>query len=138
MRKKKKSKHWKRGDPHFTNKNPNFLEGIPSIAEFIGKSYDTTYKWITKHGLPATKTPSGRWITHKGLIMQWIVAGHQAELKAKARYTLEDSEIEALAREFKVDVKKVFNLRDEIRDERERNRTRGKKEADKSPKPAFT
>ena len=107
-------KHWKRGDKHFRNKNPNMLEGIPAIAEFIGKSYDTTYKWITLHGLPATKTPSGRWFTHKGLILQWMVAGHSAELKARARYGFEDDTIAELAKEFDVDPNEVFSLRDQI------------------------
>ena len=108
-------KHWKRGDKHFRNKNPNMLEGIPAIAEFIGKSYDTTYKWITLHGLPATKTPSGRWFTHKGLILQWMVAGHSAELKARARYGFEDDTIAELAKEFNVDPEEVFSLRDQLR-----------------------
>tara|TARA_R100000750_G_scaffold9225_1_gene6242 strand:+ start:894 stop:1364 length:471 start_codon:yes stop_codon:yes gene_type:complete len=113
--KTKKRRRWKRGDPHFTNNNPNMLEGIPSIAEFIGKGYDTTVKWITLHGLPATKTPNGKWLSHKGLILQWMLAGHTAELKAKARYTLEDSEIANIAEAFGVDPAEVFNLRDDIR-----------------------
>jgi hypothetical protein len=108
-------KHWKSGDKHFRNKNPNMLEGIPAIAEFIGRSYDTTYKWITLHGLPATKTPSGRWFTHKGLILQWMVAGHSAELKARARYGFEDDTIAELAKEFNVDPEEVFSLRDQLR-----------------------
>ena len=112
-------KHWKSGDKHFRNKNPNMLEGIPSIAEFIGKCYNTTYTWITKYGLPATKTPSGRWLSHKGLILQWMLAGHQAELKAKARYTLEDSEIARMAEEFHIDPAEVFQLRDEMEDARD-------------------
>ena len=106
--------HWKRGMPHFQNKNPNMLEGIPSIAEFIGKCYNTTYTWITEHGLPATKTPSGRWLSHKGLILQWMIAGHQAEMKSRARYTLEDDEIAKIAEEFHIDPAEVFNLRDEM------------------------
>ena len=123
MMPKKKGTHWKLGDDHFRNKNPNMLEGIPSIAEFIGKSYDTTVRWITLHGLPATKTPSGRWFTHKGLILQWMVAGHSAELKARARYSLEDDEIAELAKEFNIDPVDVFNLKQDIKDGKVDGRT---------------
>lgn len=112
---RERGKRWKRGDPHLTNSNPNMLEGIASIGEFIGRSYDCTRKWILMHGLPATKTPSGRWFSHKGLIFQWMLAGHSAELKARVQYSLEESEIALLAEEFGVDPVEVFNLRDDLK-----------------------
>ena len=100
--------HWKRGMPFRKNSNPNMLEGIPAIATFIGKSYNTTIIWIREHGLPATKTPQGRWFTHKGLILQWIFAGHQAELGARVQYALEKEQIEELAEKMGVDPAEVF------------------------------
>jgi len=106
--------NWKKGEPHRTNKNPNMLEGIASIAEFIGRSYNTTYKWIMEHGLPATKTPEGIWLSHKGLILQWMYAGHQSELKAKAAYSLEPDQIEEMCERWGIDAKEVFALRDKI------------------------
>ena len=90
------------------------LEGIASIAEFIGRSYNTTYKWIMEHGLPATKTPEGIWLSHKGLILQWMYAGHQSELKAKAAYSLEPDQIEEMCERWGIDAKEVFALRDKI------------------------
>ena len=65
------------------NTNPDMLEGLSAIASFIGKSPNTAASWITKHGLPATKLPNGRWLTHKSLVLQWIYAGHRAEIKKK-------------------------------------------------------
>ena len=59
------------------------LEGLNAISEYIGKSVNTTATYITKHGLPATKTPEGHWLTHKSLVLQWIFAGHKAVLKQK-------------------------------------------------------
>lgn len=88
----------KKGEPYpILNKAPGILEGIPAIAAFIGKSGNTTLNWINKHGLPATKTPTGRWFTHRGLILQWIYAGHQAELKAKTAFALEEDQVMQLA-----------------------------------------
>ena len=112
LMKVKKMANWKLGDKHRKNKNPNMLEGLPSIAEFLGKSAETTRRWILKDGLPATKLPNGRWLTHKGLILQWIYAGHQAIVKNRAVYTLEAGDIEMLAEKMDVDPKEVFNLRD--------------------------
>jgi hypothetical protein len=74
------------------------LEGITRIAGFIGKSNHTATRWILKAGLPATKTPEGRWLSHKGLILQWMFAGHQAELAARVPYTFEDDEITYLSK----------------------------------------
>ena len=97
--------HPKKGEPYnILNTAPGILEGIPAIAAFIGKSGNTALNWINKHGLPATKNPQGRWFTHRGLILQWIYAGHQAELKAKARFTLEEDQVEQLADKMGVDM----------------------------------
>ncbi len=65
------------------NPNPAILEGLSSIAFFLGKSNQTAAKWITRHGLPATKTPAGMWITHKTLVLQWIYAGHLVEMEER-------------------------------------------------------
>ena len=73
---------WKKGDPVLRpNPNPNILEGLNAISAFIGKSPNTTAAWIRNYGLPATKTPNGRWLTHKSLILQWMYAGYLAETK---------------------------------------------------------
>lgn len=102
--------NWKPGQHHRRNKNPNILEGLPSIAEWIGKSINTTRLWIREHGLPATKTPRGIWFTHKGLILQWMYAGHQAELKTRIAYALDESEIASLAVKMDVDSEEVIEM----------------------------
>jgi|TARA_Y100000310_G_scaffold120924_1_gene119673 hypothetical protein len=89
------------------NSNSNMLEGLPAISKFIGKTPVTTRKWILDHGLPATKLPNGVWLTHKGLILQWIYAGHQATLRSRVQYALEDDEILALADKMGVDREEV-------------------------------
>ena len=77
---------WKLGDPVLTpQRAENFLEGIPAIATYMGKSYNTIIRWIEQGYLPAAKNPSGRWFTTKSLIDSWIVAGHQAEINERAR-----------------------------------------------------
>jgi hypothetical protein len=65
------------------NSNPDMLEGLNAISEFIGKSPNTTASYIKRHGLPATKLPNGRWLTHKHLILQWITASHRGMLAEK-------------------------------------------------------
>jgi hypothetical protein len=73
-----------KGGPYKVNKrNPNILEGVAAIANFIGKSPNTAKRWILEAGLPATKTPEGLWYTHKALILQWIYAGWRAEIAAQ-------------------------------------------------------
>jgi len=62
------------------NPNPAILEGLDSIAFFLGKSNQTVARWIKTHGLPATKTPSGVWMTHKTLVLQWMYAGHLVDV----------------------------------------------------------
>ena len=74
----------RKGDPIWNpNDNPDVLEGLHSISEFLGKSVNTTAGWIKNHGLPATKTPEGKWMTHKEIIYRWIIAGHRAEMSLK-------------------------------------------------------
>ena len=96
------------------NKNPNMLEGIREIAGFIGKSCPTTIRWIRNNGLPATKLPNGTWLSHKGLILQWIYAGHEAYVRSYAQYAIEQDEIEALAKKMGVDPKQVIERMREI------------------------
>ena len=60
------------------NLNPKILEGLAAISDYIGKSPNTTVSWIKNYGLPATKTPDGKWISHVDLILQWFLAGHRA------------------------------------------------------------
>ena len=77
-------KRWKKGDPvRRPNSNPDILEGLPSICRFFGKCPNTITNWIKNDGLPASKTPQGKWITHKTLLLQWMYAGHLAEMRAK-------------------------------------------------------
>ena len=90
--------NWVKGQSFRKNRNPNILEGIPAIADFIGKSRMTALNWIKKHGLPVTKTPEGRWYTHKGLILMWIVMGHEA-LKARGWSALEPETIATIKKE---------------------------------------
>ena len=99
---------WKLGDPHRKNSNPNMLEGLPAIATFLGKSLPTARRWIMSDGLPATKLPSGRWLTHKALVLQWIYAGHQAFLKNNCQYILEPEEIADLAKRMGIEPDEVL------------------------------
>lgn len=110
---------WKLGDPYRSNSNPNMLEGLPSIATFLGRSVETAKNWILNDGLPATKMPNGKWLSHKGLVLQWIYAGHQAILKDNIAYCLEDDQIASLAEKMDVDPREVFQLRKE-NEERDR------------------
>ena len=61
-------------------KSPEALHGINEIALYMGISYNTARRWIVFHGLPATKTPTGKWFTTKRAINAWIFAGHEAYL----------------------------------------------------------
>lgn len=82
--KRKRQKARTKHDPVMNpNPNPAILEGLSSIAFFLGKSNQTAAKWITRDGLPATKTPAGMWITHKTLVLQWMYAGHLVEIENK-------------------------------------------------------
>ncbi len=101
--------NWKLGEPFIQNANPNILEGLPAIATFLGKSKLTVRRWIFSAGLPVTKLPNGRWFSHKGLILQWIYAGHQAELKARSAVALEPESIAELAVAMNVSPDEVFN-----------------------------
>jgi excisionase family DNA binding protein len=65
---------WRKGDPHYISPNPNLLEGIPAIAHYLDKSYNTVLEWIETKGLPAMKTGRGRWTTSRQAIMAWILA----------------------------------------------------------------
>ena len=94
------------------NSNPSMLEGIKNIAEFMGKSVNTTTRWILHHGLPATKTPEGRWLTHKGLILQWIYAGHQAEMSSRLANAFEEDEIHRLAHKMDITPEQVMEIID--------------------------
>lgn len=105
--------NWKKGDPFRNNSNPNILEGLPAISTFLGKSIGTVRNWIKRAGLPCTKTPSGTWYTHKGLILQWIYAGHQAQLKTQAQYSLEPDAIRELAEKMGVDPDTIHMGEDE-------------------------
>ena len=91
------------------NKNPNMLEGLKEIGDFIGKRPETAKRWILEDGLPATRMPNGMWFTHKGLILQWMVAGHQAEVRNRAQYILEKDEIASLAKKLEVDPDEVLD-----------------------------
>jgi hypothetical protein len=64
---------WRKGDPHYISPNPDLLEGIPAIAHYLGKSYNTVYTWIRTKGLPAMKGYNRRWITSRQAIMAWIL-----------------------------------------------------------------
>lgn len=117
--------NWKLGDPHRHNSNPNMLEGLPSLAEFLGKSEQTAKRWIMRDGLPATKMPNGKWLTHKGLVMQWIYAGHQAILKNQAAYALEESELIELAIKMNVDPSEVTDrMKKDVEQERDDSQRR--------------
>ena len=107
--------NWKLGEHHRKNSNRNMLEGLPSIATFLGKGIGTTRRWIRDEGLPATKLPNGRWLTHKALILQWIYAGHQAILKNNIATCLESDQLELLAEKMHVSLEDVERMRDEQR-----------------------
>jgi len=91
------------------------LEGLPAIATFLGKGIETTRRWIRTEGLPATKLPNGRWLTHKALVLQWIYAGHQAILKNNIAMCLEADQLDLLAEKMNVSIEEVERMRDEQR-----------------------
>ena len=64
---------WRKGDPHYISPNPDLLEGIPAIAHYFGKSYNTIYTWIQTKGLPAMRTDRGRWTTSRQALMAWVL-----------------------------------------------------------------
>jgi len=100
--------NWKLGQSYRKNANPNMLEGLPAIATFLGKSANTVRRWIMEDGLPCTKLPNGIWFTHKGLILQWIYAGHEAIVKGRAGYALEPDELADLAKKMGIDPSEVY------------------------------
>lgn len=75
------------------NPAPEMLEGLQAIGNYIGRGESTVIKYITGHGLPATRLPSGKWFTTKRLIDQWILAGYRAELEARGIYKEEDAQL---------------------------------------------
>lgn len=84
-------KEFKQSYPTVKKTNPDILQGLREIAEFLNRSQMTISNWIRYNGLPATKTPDGRWLTHKTLILQWIYAGYLAESKARGWTTPESN-----------------------------------------------
>ena len=54
--------------------NAHVLQGIKQIADYLGVSEPTAYRWLRDYGLPAMKRPSGHWFITKSLLDQWIVA----------------------------------------------------------------
>lgn len=66
--------------PKKEEQNPDILEGIPSICRFLNKSYVTVHRWIKYHGLPATISLNGRWITTKQIVIEWLLATSQNDL----------------------------------------------------------
>ena len=96
-----------RGKAPIRNRNPLILEGIPAIATFLGKSYNTALRYVTKHGLPAAKLPNGTWITHKALVLQWILVGHNVEMKARG--SLDPLVMKEMAKEAQVSLTDILN-----------------------------
>jgi len=76
-------KKWKPGRRSKDQTSPEILDGIAAIAMYIGKSYSTTARWIKFFDLPAMKQPNGRWMSSKQAITAWIIAGGNAERKAR-------------------------------------------------------
>ena len=72
---------WKQGRDKISSKSPDALLGIGSIAEYLGFTSTTISRWIKFRGLPAMKTPTGRWFTTKDAITAWIIASGEAERK---------------------------------------------------------
>ena len=48
------------------------LEGMPAIGKYVNRHPITVFYWIHKFGLPAMKSPKGRWMTSTTLIDGWI------------------------------------------------------------------
>jgi hypothetical protein len=75
--------------------NSDIIYDTRNILEYIGlsrKSTSTFYRWVKKFGLPASKTPNGRWWISKRLVDQWMYSRHlmmakAAELGIKGRGT---------------------------------------------------
>lgn len=96
-----------RGGRPIKNSNPLILEGVPAIARFLGKSYNTAMRYIKKDGLPAAKLPNGTWITHKALILQWILIGHETEMKARS--SIDPLVIKEMAKQAQVPIEDILN-----------------------------
>ena len=52
---------------------PFVLRGVHEIAQFLGVSDSTIYRWILRQHLPVGKLPDGRWATTPTLIDAWIL-----------------------------------------------------------------
>jgi transposase len=63
------------------NRRGGLLHGIIEIAEYIDRSYNTAYRWIHEYGLPAMKGPDGKWLSHKQLILMWMLANREVDIK---------------------------------------------------------
>lgn len=48
------------------------LQGLPTIARYVGKCLTTVRKWYTHHGFPIGKLPNGDWVSSTALIDEWI------------------------------------------------------------------
>jgi hypothetical protein len=50
------------------------IHSLDRIAETIGRHPQTIRRWIENDGFPASRLPSGKWVTTDHLIEQWILA----------------------------------------------------------------
>tara|TARA_R100001530_G_scaffold70616_1_gene50037 strand:- start:319 stop:651 length:333 start_codon:yes stop_codon:yes gene_type:complete len=101
---------WKKGQkPGLQNSNPLMLEGATAIAAYIGKCYNTTLEWIWHFGLPAAKNRQGVWISHKALILQWILSKNRLDLEHRARKALTVEAVREAAVELGVDPDELFD-----------------------------
>lgn len=58
---------------------PGVLIGVRNICAYTQIGPRTFYRWCREYEFPAAFTPSGRWITSKQLIDNWIMARWKAQ-----------------------------------------------------------
>lgn len=67
----------------YRHPNPEFLQGLGAIAEFIGCTERDVKRAILKDGLPAIRLPEGQFFTSKRCVMAWILQGYEEAMEEK-------------------------------------------------------
>ncbi len=63
----------------------DIVHGAQNILQYLGlsrKSMTTFYKWTNRSGMPASKTPNGKWWMSRRLMDQWMYSRHLMMTKA--------------------------------------------------------
>lgn len=63
----------------------DIVRGVQNILQYLGlsrKSIQTFYRWVNRSGMPASKTPNGKWWMSRRLMDQWMYSRHLIMTKA--------------------------------------------------------